>query len=125
MFYSFKPIRAGTYWFSRVQYVLLIQTNSGWFLLVQAGCKMFYSFKPIQVWLIMVQAGCKMFFSFNPILVNTGSGRMQDVLLIQTYSGSYWFRKGARCFTHSNLFRLVQTGSGRLQDVLLIQTCSD
>jgi hypothetical protein len=27
---------------------------------------------------------------------------------IQT--GPYWFRQGARCVTHSNLFRLVQTG---------------
>ncbi len=47
----------------RMQDVLLIQTDSNWFILVQAGYKMFYSFKPIQ-------------------------------------TGSYWFRQDAICFTH-------------------------
>ncbi len=88
MFYSFKPILVHT-GSGRVQDVLLIQTYSDWFKLVQAGCKMFYSFKPVQ-------------------------------------TSSNWFRQDARCFTHSNLFRLVRTGLGRMPDVLfsfkLIQT---
>jgi hypothetical protein len=71
-----------------------------------------------------VRQGARCFTHSNLFkLVHTGSGRVQDVLLIQTFSN--WFRQDARWFTHSNLFRLVQIGSGRMQDVLLFYTYSD
>jgi hypothetical protein len=96
---SFKPIQTGSYWFRQDSFKP-IQTGS--YCMVQAGLIQTYS-----DWFILVQAGLiQNIFR----LVQTDSGRMQDVLFIQTYSD--WFklvRQDARCFTHSNLFRLVQT----------------
>jgi hypothetical protein len=48
--------------------------------------------------------------STTRILEGRQSGRVQDVLLIQTYPGFILVRQDARCFTYSNRFRLVHTG---------------
>ncbi len=144
MFYSFTPIQTGSNWFRQKKDVLLIQTQTG-FKLVQAGCKMFYSIKPIQTGSNWHRQDARCFTISNTDWFQTGTGRMQDVLLIQTYSdwfklvqagckmfysfkpiqtGSNWLKQDASCFNHSYLFRQAHTGSCRTQDVLLIQTYS-
>jgi hypothetical protein len=130
-FYSFKPFQTGSNWLrqgarcfthsnlvrqahtgsGRMQDVLLSQTYSDWFILVQAGCKMFYSFKPIQTgsYWFRQDARCKMFYSFKHI-----------------QTGSYWFRQDTRCFTHSNhWFKLVQAGCKMFYFITPIQTGSN
>jgi hypothetical protein len=62
----FRLVHTGS---GRMQDVLLIQTYSDWLILVQAGCKMFYSFKPIR-------------------------------------TGLKWLRQDARCFTNSKIFQV-------------------
>jgi hypothetical protein len=133
-----EAVRQGARCFSHSNLFGLIQTGSG----RKPDVLLFYTYSD---WFKLVQAEERCFTNSNTDWFQTGTGRMQDVLLNQTYSDRFklaqagckmfyyfkhrlvsnWYRQDARCFTHSNLFRLVQTGSGRMQDVLLIQTYSD